>query len=433
MLAHAAGPWHSRQLRCGPAARSLACAVAGLMALTLPHAAAQAMARIAWPEWARDLERSVNDLNQLAAVDDAAWARLPQINARERGAIGDGKADDTAALQAALNSLPEGGTLLLDGGTFVHSGCLHIPARVRLLGRGARLHARNPNNMCVSLEGIGSQLRGLELTAQATRRGSKLAQARVLVQGRGAKVIDNRVIGATAAGIMIRGARDFSVTGNYVAKTLSDGIHSTDGAVSGCIARNVTDETGDDGIAVVSYLNSPRCAKILIEENSVSNISWARGISVVGSADVVVRRNKVTGTGRAAGIIVTREDSFNTYGVDRVIVADNAVSEVARRFNWAEKDQTGQATIDVNAYAAPVARLQVRKVVISGNTLADGRTDGIRLLGGVCETTITDNQVQGMGGVGIALVDPTCADPIYRCAGNKVDWPSAAPLACHAP
>ena len=79
------------------------------------------------------------------------------------------------------------------------------------------------------------------------------------------------------------------------------------------------------------------------------------------------------------------------------------------------------------------ASSRLRKVVIGGNTLADGRTDGIRLLGGVCETTITDNQVQGMGGVGIALVDPTCADPIYRCAGNKVDRPSAAPLACHAP
>lgn len=87
----------------------------------------------------------------------------------------------------------------------------------------------------------------------------------------------------------------------------------------------------------------------------------------------------------------------------------------------------------MNAYAAPVASLQVRKVVISGNTLADGRNDGIRLLGGVCETTITDNQVQGMGGVGIALVNSTCADPIYRCAGNAVDHPSAAPPACGAP
>ncbi len=433
MLAYAAGPGYSRRPRGGSVSRGLAYAAATVMVLTLPNAAAHAVARIAWPDWALELERSVDDLNQLAAADDAAWARLVQIDARKRGAIGDGQADDTAALQAALNSLPDGGTLLLDGGTFVHSSCLHIPARVRLLGRGARLHARNPNNMCVSLEGQGSQLRGIELTAQATRRGSKLAQARVLVQGRGTKVIDNRVIGATAAGIMIRGAREFAVTGNYVAKTFSDGIHSTDGAVSGYIARNVTDETGDDGIAVVSYLGSPRCLKILIEDNSVSNVSWARGISVVGSADVVVRRNKVTGTGRAAGIIVTREDSFNTYGVDRVIVADNAVSKVARRFNWAPKDQTGQATIDVNAFAAPVARLQVRKVVISGNTLSDGRTDGIRLLGGVCETTITDNQVQGMDGVGIALVDSTCADPIVRCAGNAVDRPSVTPSACQAP
>jgi hypothetical protein len=408
--------------------------VAGLAALCATGTSASIAGVAAAPAWASELEHDVNRLSRLATTERVDWNRLPQIEARREGAMGDGQSDDTSALQGALDSLYAGGTLILPAGTYVQSRCLRIVhARVRILGRGAVLHASNPDDMCVVLEGEDSQLRDVQLTARTRKRGSMLEQARVLVTGRGARVIDNRISGSTAAGIMIRGAREFVITGNHVYQTLADGIHATDGSISGYIAHNVTDMTGDDGIAVVSYRGSPRCSRILVEDNAVSNVSWARGISVVGSAEIIIRANRVAGTGRAAGIIVTREDFYDTYGVDRVIVSDNDVSNVARRFEWPERDQTGQATIDVNAHVAPMADLQVRKILISGNTIADGRTDGIRLLGGVCETTITDNRVRGMGGDAISVVEPTCAAPIAACAGNSVEASGPVPKECLAP
>ncbi len=417
--------------RLGACARLMFIIIAGSIASCWTASAAPSAT---WPDWAGVLARDVDPLDALAEADADIWAKLPVVEARARGVIGDGITDDAPALQALLDSLSGGGTLVLDGGVFVQSRCLRLShRRVRLVGRGARLHASNPDDMCISLDGDGSELRGLELTAQTERRGTMLEQSRVVVKGRGTKVIDNRIRGSTSAAIMVFGARAYAVVGNHVSTTLSDGIHNTHGATMGYVARNSTDATGDDGIAVVSYRDGPRCSRILIEENAVSGVSWARGISVVGSADVVVRRNRVSGTGRAAGIIVTREESYNTYGVDRVLILDNAVSEVAKRFNWPDASQTGQATIDVNAHVAPAPELQVRQVLIAGNTLSDGRTDGIRLLGGVCDVTINDNRVQRMGGDGIAVVNPTCARAVVACTGNAVDAELELPPDCRSP
>jgi polygalacturonase len=364
----------------------------------------------------------------LASANEGIWAGLPTINARSTGATGDGASDDTAALQASLDKLESGGTLVLDGGVFVQSACLHLRhANLRIVGRGARLHASNPDDMCVSLEGERSELRDLELTARTEKRGTQLAQSRVVVTGRGTKVVGNRITGSASAAIMIFGASDYAIVGNRIQRTLSDGIHSTHGATRGYVAGNVTDATGDDGIAVVSYRDDGLCSRIVIEDNKVQAVSWARGISVVGGARVVVRRNTVAGTGRAAGIIITREESYNTHGVDRVLVLDNSVSQVAKLFQWKDDDQTGQATVDVNSYAPPTPDLQVRRVLIAGNKLSDGRTDGIRLLGGVCDATIIGNSVQRMGGAAITVVDPACARPLAACIENEV----GAGLASH--
>lgn len=61
-----------------------------------------------------------------------AWA----VYAKAYGATGNGVTDDTVAIQAAFNSIPNGGTVALSAGTFKISQTLTLTANQRLVGVG---------------------------------------------------------------------------------------------------------------------------------------------------------------------------------------------------------------------------------------------------------------------------------------------------------
>nr|WP_263858600.1 glycoside hydrolase family 28 protein [Coralloluteibacterium stylophorae] len=72
-------------------------------------------------------------------IDARTAAASPGLDVRDFGAVGDGRHDDTAALQAALSCCPEGGTVLLPAGTWL-SGPLFLRSRTVLhLQEGAGL------------------------------------------------------------------------------------------------------------------------------------------------------------------------------------------------------------------------------------------------------------------------------------------------------
>lgn len=67
------------------------------------------------------------------------------ISVKSRGAKGDGGTDDTAAIQAALNSLPEGGTVYFPNGIYMVSDDLIVPAKVTVKGDTSSIVRRMPN------------------------------------------------------------------------------------------------------------------------------------------------------------------------------------------------------------------------------------------------------------------------------------------------
>lgn len=61
------------------------------------------------------------------AVSTTVQAKLRQtISSKDFGAVGDGTTDDTAALQAALNALPQYGELIINPGTYIISSTLTV-------------------------------------------------------------------------------------------------------------------------------------------------------------------------------------------------------------------------------------------------------------------------------------------------------------------
>ncbi len=72
-----------------------------------------------------------------AHADDAKPPVATTVNVREQGAIGDGKADDTAAIQRAIATCPAGGVVYLSAGHYRVSATLTIAKPLTLRGDGA--------------------------------------------------------------------------------------------------------------------------------------------------------------------------------------------------------------------------------------------------------------------------------------------------------
>lgn len=67
------------------------------------------------------------------------------VSVKRFGAKGDGSADDTAAIQAAINSLSAGGTVYFPNGTYLVSADLTVPSGITLKGDTASVVERMPN------------------------------------------------------------------------------------------------------------------------------------------------------------------------------------------------------------------------------------------------------------------------------------------------
>jgi hypothetical protein len=124
----------------------------------------------------------------------AAMGSGPFVSVKDHGAVGNGTTDDTAAIQAAINSLPtatvpSGGTIFFPRGTYRITGQLVINRNgVRLVGEGGRYGAAQldftrTTGTCIDARDVaGTSLRGLYITAYSLgTSGTMLDLSRVTV------------------------------------------------------------------------------------------------------------------------------------------------------------------------------------------------------------------------------------------------------------
>lgn len=370
------------------------------------------------------------------AAKDAGIVPLdtrPRRSIKEFGAVGDGVADDTGALQAALNGVPPGTILEFPRGTYAFSKVLTLARNdVVLRGSDAVLKAREPDQQALTISGDRAAVIGLTLRGIAGDRLTSRESAQLVITGRHVQIIGNTVSGGASAGIFAFGARDFRIAGNNVFATKADGIHITEGARDGVVEGNLVHETGDDLIAVVSYRPRPgHGAKstlsrdILIQGNTVWGNTWGRGITVVGGEDVAIIGNSVRKVPAAAGIYLSQEQAYRTYGDRRIRVADNYIAEVQTRLSPSGAAHPQHGAIDINSSnQAPHEYFDVENNVVEGAGFA-----GIRLLGEVCHVRLANNALKSVGmnrpGPPIDVIQNLfhgkCAQPSIQCQGNTVD------------
>ena len=130
---------------------------------------------------------------------------------------------------------------------------LRVPD-VKIDGDGATLHATNDATSSIQITADGVDLTNVNLTAATEgERFSGLDQQRLVVAGDRNTVSNVSVVGSAAAGIFVTGAQDFTIQDVEISGTRADGLHMTGGSRYGTVRNVTTAQTGDDGVAVVSY------------------------------------------------------------------------------------------------------------------------------------------------------------------------------------
>jgi parallel beta-helix repeat protein len=282
--------------------------------------------------------------------------------------------------------------LYFSAGTYTYDSTLPLRG-ITAYGDGPKsiLRATNPSSSAIVLRGRGVNLRDLQVSSPGarTRIGSASAAAVRVDHVLGFSVRNVVIDGAASSGIVVLGGANGLIAGNTVQNTRADAIHLTDGSHDITVSGNVVRSSGDDMIAVVSYVGETACKRITITRNRVIGQVTGRGISTVGGEDVTIERNSI-GRTYGAGVYVAAEASYDTLGTLNVRVIGNTIE----RTDVGEIDHAAIHVVGRTGYA-------VRATVVADNVVRDAGYRGIFVGDGTESTLVAGNELTRVGQQGI--------------------------------
>jgi parallel beta-helix repeat protein len=321
------------------------------------------------------------------------------VSVKDFGAVGDGVADDTAAIQNALNSGAK--SVLLPKGTYLSSQ-LTIPSGIALRSNdGATIKA---------ISAISAMLAGAtnatEITIYGlTLDGNGLAGYGMLFAGGSVlRVENNRVTDVTEDGIRVQAATDVRIIGNTVFNVSKLGItltlNVTDFAVSqnivngparagivfsaaqrGVISSNVITAIGPDGDGITGYHHQN--ADVAITGNVIKD-SLNHGIHVGGERITVT--GNTTRNSDNSGIYIGANlngSSANPREPSNHITVSNNVVDTTVQWVGMWINTCHNCTVSGNSvYSASNQSILLEdstSTVISSNIVKDGQEAGIVL------------------------------------------------------
>lgn len=249
------------------------------------------------------------------------------LNIMDYGATRNDSSNDRQAIINCINAAKnQGKGVYVPNGTFRYNDTITFNG-VNLRGEGhsAILKATSSTRSAIFFKGDNLVIESLAIEGSATSRTSDSAGRGISVADSNGIVINNvKVSKVSGAGIMFVNGSG-RIENCKVFLTKADGIHMTKGSDYVAIKNNLVYETGDDGIAIVSYYDQPAiCHDILIENNEVKDNLHGRGITCVGGNNNEIVRNTIRRVG-AAGILIAAEGGYNTYGINQILVRGNDI------------------------------------------------------------------------------------------------------------
>lgn len=316
------------------------------------------------------------------------------------GAVGDGVADDTAAVQRALDAARPGVAVVVPAGrVFVHTDVLHVRVPGTVVTGGGVLLGTREERSSVWVEADGVTLDGLTVRTQGTtRRWEAWEQMGLRLAGHsGAVVRDVTVEGSAAAGLYVGGADHFLLDHVTVQGTRADGIHLTEGSHDGLVLAPTVVGSGDDGVAVVSYRSDGApCHDIVVRSPQVLGTTWGRGLSVVGGTDVAFTDVDVQRSDAAAVYLGSEGQPWNTWAPVRVSVTGGRLQDS----NTDQRIDHGAVLVLAGGDGAPAPdTVTVRGLSISGTRRTASRSAGVISYGAAPQRVLLD-QLAITGGPG---------------------------------
>jgi len=337
-----------------------------------------------------------SDGGQPDAGDVPVWAPLAVMAVTtpvQFGAVGDGVANDQAALEAAIAALPpDGGILYLPAGkTFRKTGLLTITkhhvkvwapdGQATLLG-SIQGQQRHQSTICSHTVGCG--FFGVRFTSDAVARFDAAEDNQVtLIAASDSELVGCEVDNSAATGFFVYQAslRTF-VQGNSVHHTWADTIHFTDGSRTAWVwdnqLYNQGANRGDDGIACVTYgPTSAKCGDMEWWHNEHLGGAWGRGYSVIGGDHISIHHNFARETA-GAGVIVASEPSYDSATSTDIDIHDNAIFRAAQSI--------GHPGILISALNTPAGPIE--RIALADNAVVDTATgEAFRTEGTVANVT----------------------------------------------
>lgn len=245
-------------------------------------------------------------------------------------------------------------------------------------------------------------------------------------------IIDGVEIEATRCfGIVVSGASDnVHVRNCLVHDTLKDGIHINGGVTNFSVISNSVANTGDDGIAVVSYVTDGNsCENFVVADNLVRG-GGARGITVAGGRRGVVSGNQISNMA-AAGLMVLRDGTYETFGVSDVTLIGNQIIAPAQTIDNGGIHIGGanvtypierirvlsNSVINAGLHGIYLATSASKQVELKDNIIASPEAAGILANFGT-DLSIEGNAVLAPGSQGVNVAGAVTG--VLRLNGNTV-------------
>ena len=267
-----------------------------------------------------------------SAVTASTTPPAGAIDIRTTGARCDGSFDNSAAIAAAITAAKSKRVAVyVPAGVCAYSDLIRLDG-VKLVGAGdtSVLYTLNPSRAAIYMSGSGAEVSLLKLGGRkGTTRQSAWEGTRITLFGATNFVIDKVTIdGAVGAGIQTAwSTNNGRITNSTIKNTLADSIHMTDKASYITVEYNRIENSGDDGIAVVSYRKDGGLVNhITARHNVVLNNKWGRQMSVVGGTQVLYEYNDLeSNLAGAACLYIAQEASWATYGAHDVTARYNTL------------------------------------------------------------------------------------------------------------